>query len=98
SDLLGTLSIAELAESKRAARQFIATTAIVTGVNGLIAGFGVGLALIYLSPHLRAGLDSYLQLSIFAALSVTTTTSLLLDEASIGLLRGDIQFRRNVLF
>lgn len=95
---LGTLSIAELAKDKTGARRLIATMTIATTINGLIAGFGVGLALIYSSPSLRAGLDGGLRLGVFAALTAVNTASLLLDDASVGLLRGDIQLRRNIIF
>ena len=51
---LGTLSIAELAESKTCRQTTRCNYGYRTATNGLIAGFGVGLALIYLSAHLRA--------------------------------------------
>ena len=95
---LGTLVIAELAESKHAARQLIMTTAVVTCVSGFLAGVAVGLVLRHLSADLRPGLTGTLRLAVFAGLSAATTTALLLDDASIGLLRGDIQFRRNTIF
>jgi O-antigen/teichoic acid export membrane protein len=95
---LGTLSIAELTATKRAARQLIATTAITTAVIGLIAGLSVGVILIYASPSLRVGLDGGLRLGVFAVLTSTTTAAVLLDDVSIGLRRSNIQLHRNVVF
>jgi O-antigen/teichoic acid export membrane protein len=95
---LGTLTIAKLSTDRRSARQLISTTAISAAVIGLIAGLFTGLFLIYLSSSLRAGLDSGSRLAVFATLTAITTAALLLDDATIGLLRGDIQLRRNIVF
>jgi O-antigen/teichoic acid export membrane protein len=95
---LGTLTIAELAESRVDARRLLGATTIATGVAGLAAGFGLGILLALASAGLRPALEGSLRLAIFALLCGGTTVGVLLDDACVGLLRGDIQLRRNAIF
>lgn len=95
---LGTVTIAEFAEGLEGARRLLASTIVVTAVLGVAGGTGVGVLLDIASPSLRPGLSGPLHLGLFVFLCGTATVALLLDDACIGLLRGEIQLRRNTIF
>lgn len=95
---LGTLVIAEFADSHEGVRRLLAATIILTGLAGLAIGLVVGVLLVIVSPSFRLALQGAVRLIVFALLCATGTVGLLLDDASVGLLRGDIQLRRNAAF
>ena len=95
---LNTLLISELAADKSEARSLMLTAAAGVGVVAYIISAGVGIGLASLSTTLREGLNGPGSILIFAVLSALTTVLVLLDDACIGLLRGDLQLRRNAVF
>src|SRR3984957_904567 len=95
---LNTLLISELAADKSEARSLMLTAAAGVGVVAYIISAGVGIGLASLSSTLRQGLNGPGEILIFAVLSALTTVLVLLDDACIGLLRGDLQLRRNAVF
>jgi O-antigen/teichoic acid export membrane protein len=95
---LNTLLISELAADKSEARSLMLTAAAGVGVVAYIVSAGVGVGLATISPALRQGLNGPGGILIFAVLSALTTILVLLDDACIGLLRGDLQLRRNAVF
>jgi O-antigen/teichoic acid export membrane protein len=95
---LNTLLISELAADKSQARSIILTAAAGVGVAASIISAGVGIGLANLSSTLRQGLNGPGDILIFAVLGASTTILVLLDDACIGLLRGDLQLRRNAVF
>jgi O-antigen/teichoic acid export membrane protein len=95
---LNTLLISELAADKSQARSLMLTAAAGVGVAAYIISAGVGVGLASLSSTLRQGLHGPGGILIFAVLSALTTVLVLLDDACIGLLRGDLQLRRNAVF
>jgi O-antigen/teichoic acid export membrane protein len=95
---LNTLLISELAADKSEARSLMLTAAAGVGVVAYIISAGVGIGLASLSSTLREGLNGPGEILIFAVLSALTTVLVLLDDACIGLLRGDLQLRRNAVF
>ena len=86
---LNTLLISELAADKSEARSLMLTAAAGVGVVAYILSAGVGIGLASLSTTLREGLNGPGSILIFAVLSALTTVLVLLDDACIGLLRGD---------
>jgi len=95
---LNTLLISELAADKSEARSLMLTAAAGVGVAAYIISAGVGIGLASLSSTLREGLNGPGAILIFAVLSALTTVLVLLDDSCIGLLRGDLQLRRNAVF
>ena len=95
---LNTLLISELAADKSEARSLMLTAAAGVGVVAYILSAGIGIGLASVSTTLREGLNGPGSILIFAVLSALTTVLVLLDDACIGLLRGDLQLRRNAVF
>lgn len=95
---LGTLLISELSADRSHARSLILTAATLVGAFSLVVSGFAGVVLGTLSPALRLGLNSPGKLLIFALLGTFTTVLLVLDDACIGLMRGDLQLRRNTVF
>jgi O-antigen/teichoic acid export membrane protein len=95
---LSTLLISELSSHREKARSIILTSAVITGACSIIVSAAVGIALAELSSTFRQGLAGSVGLPLFILLSAFTTTLFLLDDACIGLLRGDLQLKRNIVF
>jgi O-antigen/teichoic acid export membrane protein len=95
---LSTLLIAELSSHREQARSIILTAAVITAACSVVVSAAVGIALAELSSTFRQSLTGTVGLPIFILLSALTTTLFLLDDACIGLLRGDLQFKRNIVF
>lgn len=95
---LNTMLISELAADKSQARSLMLTAAAGVGVVAYIISAGVGVGLASISTTLREGLNGPGDILIFAVLSALTTVLVLLDDSCIGLLRGDLQLRRNAVF
>jgi O-antigen/teichoic acid export membrane protein len=95
---LGTLLVGELPRQPGKAPSLIAAALVVAGIAGSILGFLFALVAPALSADLRplgAGIGNSL---LFAAGVGLTTFTLVLDQALIGLLRGEFQLWRNGLF
>ena len=95
---LGTLLITELPRQPEKEGELISTALItVGGVGGCI-----GLIFALAAPYAAAGfapLKASIANSILFAVGVSlTAVTLVLDQALIGLLRGELQFWRNTLF
>lgn len=95
---LGTLTIAELSVDRHKVRQLVSATCIVAATASIIGALGTGAALGHTSRHLAPVLAGWLPLSLFALLAGTTAAGLVVDDACIGLLRGEIQLVRNGVF
>src|SRR5438034_69634 len=95
---LGTLLIGELKHQPGKEESLISAALIVVGVVG--GCFGIVFALV--APYLSADFDALranIQIIILFALGVSLTAiTLVLDQAFIGLLRGELQLWRNSLF
>src|SRR5579863_5848590 len=94
---LGTLLITELPRQPGREGSLISTALVVVGAIGGI----VGLAFAVIAPYLIAGfspLHASITNSITFAVGVSLfAITLVLDQALIGLLRGELQFWRNTL-
>ena len=95
---LDTLLVGELPRRPNAQKELIMTALLITGV----VGFGLGVLFAYGSPLLSSefalltkNLPSLLLFSIGVAL---TSVGLVMDQALIGLLKGQIQLQRNTVF
>jgi O-antigen/teichoic acid export membrane protein len=95
---LGTLLIGELPRQPEKAGELITTALVVAGV----AGFGLGVGFAYAAPLLSR---EFLPLStdagsvlLFATGVGVAALSLVLDQALLGFLRGDLQLWRNGVF
>ena len=95
---LSTLLISELSNDKSNRRSLMLTAATGSGLFALVVSGIVGVGLETLSSALRQGLAGLIGLIVFASLSALTTVLLVLDDSCIGLLRGDLQLRRNTVF
>jgi len=95
---LSTLLISELSSDKKQARSLMLTAATGVGVFALIVSGIAGIGLKALSSSLRPGLASSTGIIVFTLVCAFTTILLVLDDSCIGLLRGDLQLRRNTVF
>lgn len=95
---LSTLILSELAIDRSRTRALVLTAGLTAGLTAAVAATGIGLVLHAESPGIRPGLSGPVDILLFSMLSALTTMLAILDNASIGLLRGDMQLRRNVVF
>jgi O-antigen/teichoic acid export membrane protein len=95
---LGTLLIGELPRRREEAGSLISTSLIISA----FAGGGLGVLFALLAPLLSSDLKPLSEgigsVAVFGLGVLLTATSLVLDQALIGLMRGGLQFRRNVIF
>jgi len=94
---LGTLLVGELPKSKNRAE--LASAALLTCAAGSLV-LGVGFAL--LAPHFNERFAAILgpldQKALFVLGAMLTSVSMVLDMATIGVMRGGIQLARNLAF
>jgi O-antigen/teichoic acid export membrane protein len=95
---LGTLLVGELPRQQGKAMSLIsAALIVVAGVGGF---FGIAFAIA--APFVSAGFQplraSFQDVALFAAGVSLTAITIVLDQALIGLLRGELQLWRNILF
>ena len=95
---LNTLVISELSADKEQARSLILTAVASVGIVSLVLSAVVGIGLQSLSSAIREGVHGPVGLLVFTLLGTLTTVLLVLDDACIGLLRGDLQLKRNAVF
>jgi O-antigen/teichoic acid export membrane protein len=95
---LSTLIIGEIANDRSVARMLLLTSATLVGVFAVIVAVGTAFLFRAFSHALRPGLVGPGQFGLFVALAALTTILLILDDACIGLMRGDLQLRRNTVF
>jgi len=95
---LGTLLITELPRHPEQARSLISTSLIVVGGVGGVVGFVFAVVAPYASAGFKPLGASIAYIAIFTSGASFTAISLVLDQALIGLLRGELQFWRNTLF
>lgn len=95
---LSTLLISELARDSTNARSLMVTAAVAVGLVTLVLAVVVGISLESFSAAFREGVSGAVPLLIFALLSALTSVAVVLDDSCVGLLRGDLQLRRNAVF
>jgi len=94
----GTLLIAELPQHPGNEAPLIATTLLTVGIGGGALGAFFALIAPHIAPDLGALGRSGGSIALFAAGVAFTALTMVLDQALVGLLRGDYQFWRNALF
>jgi O-antigen/teichoic acid export membrane protein len=95
---LGTLAIAELSGETAQVRRLLSAACVVAGVASALVGLVTGVVLSHSSRHLAPVLGGGVALASFTLLAGTSAAALVVDDASLGLLRGDIQLHRNTVF
>jgi O-antigen/teichoic acid export membrane protein len=95
---LSTLMISELSRDQSQARSFMLTAAILVGLVSAVAAGVVSFVVHSFTSTVTSGLATPVGTLVFILLSVFTTILLVLDDACIGLLRGDLQLVRNTVF
>jgi O-antigen/teichoic acid export membrane protein len=95
---LGTLLIGELPRRPQQAGPLITTALLVAGTMGLTLGILAAVAAPTVSPGLRPLANNLASVLLFAVGVSLSAITLVLDQALIGLLRGQLQFARNGLF
>jgi O-antigen/teichoic acid export membrane protein len=94
---LGTVLIGEL--PRRRARAGLVSAALLTAAAGsLILALGFVLVASHFSSHLADISGSIDRAALFTVGVVLTATTLVFDQATIGLLRGGLQLTRNIAF
>lgn len=94
----GTLLIGEVSRHPKGAASLITTALAVSGTAGGILGAAFAFAAPWLSPDIQPLAASIWTVLIFAVGVSLTAITLVLDQALIGLLRGNYQFLRNAFF
>jgi O-antigen/teichoic acid export membrane protein len=95
---LGTLLIGELPRQPGKEVSLISAALIVVGGAGACLGVLFALIAPYISSDFQALRTSIQDIVLFAVGVSLTAISLVLDEALIGLLRGELQLWRNTLY
>jgi O-antigen/teichoic acid export membrane protein len=95
---LSTLLISELSHDQSQARSLMLTAATLVGLVSAVTAGVVSLVVHSFSSTVASGLAGPAGTLVFILLSAFTTILLVLDDACIGLLRGDFQLWRNTVF
>ncbi len=95
---LGTLLITELPRNRGQEGSWISFAVILVGGVGLVVGTIFALLAPFVSPDLQPLGANIVHILLFAAGVSLSAVTVILDQAVIGLLRGDLQFWRNTLF
>jgi O-antigen/teichoic acid export membrane protein len=94
---LGTLLTGELSRRGSNVEAFIASGLAMCSVAGLVVA--LFFALVLAGPLGLSGLaDHPVEIAVFATGVVLTAVTLVIDQALLGLLRGGVQLRRNIIF
>jgi len=94
---LGTLLIGELPRRKDAGG-LISAALITASIGSLVMGLGFAVVAPHISDHLMGIGGSPGHVALFTAGVVVTAFALVVDQATIGIMRGGIQLARNVAF
>jgi O-antigen/teichoic acid export membrane protein len=95
---LGTLLMGELPRLERGHRGLLNAALLISGTIGVVLGLFFAYLSPLLSPDLEPLSDSLLAALVFAVGVSLTGLTAVLDQALIGLLRGNLQLARNVVF
>jgi O-antigen/teichoic acid export membrane protein len=95
---LGTLLMGELPRRDRHHRGLLNAALAVSGAIGAALGLGFAIVAPLVSPELGPLSETWVAAVVFALGAGLTGLAGVLDQALIGLLRGGLQLRRNVVF
>ena len=94
---LGTVLIGELPRRRRAAG-LVSAALITAGAGSLVLGLGFAVVAPHVSGRFADISGTLGQAALFAAGVALTAVTLVFDQATIGLLRGQLQLSRNLAF
>lgn len=95
---LGTLLIGELPNQQGKEASLISAALLLVGTVGGCLGIGYALVASHLSSDFQTLGASFSDIVLFALGVSLTSITLVLDQALIGLLRGEVQLWRNTIF
>jgi O-antigen/teichoic acid export membrane protein len=95
---LGTLLIGELPRRQHQAASLITTALAAAGTIGGVLGILFACIAPRISPDFDPLASSFRHIGLFALGTSVTASTIILDQALIGLLRGGLQLWRNTLF
>ena len=95
---LSTLVISELSADRSFARSLILSASVSAGMFAVVISITTGLIFGVLATSLQPGLSGPTKVLLFIVISTLSTVLVVMDDACIGLFRGDLQLRRNTLF
>lgn len=95
---LGTLLIREMPRQPGHEVSLITAALLIVGVFGGIVGLLFALGMPSLSANLSLLRTGFPSLALFAVATAFASMNLVLDQVLIGLLRGELQLGRNILF
>jgi O-antigen/teichoic acid export membrane protein len=95
---LGTLLMGELPRRDRHHRGLLNAALAVSGAIGALIGLGFALLAPLVTPSLEPLSETWVAAVVFAVGAGLTGLAGVLDQALIGLMRGALQLKRNVVF
>lgn len=95
---LSTLLISELSHDRTQARSLMLTAATLVGLVSAVTAGALSFVVHSFSSSVGSGIGGSVGTPVFILLSASTTIVVVLDDACIGLLRGDLQLLRNAVF
>ncbi|GHO46906.1 hypothetical protein KSX_50690 [Ktedonospora formicarum] len=95
---LGTLLLTEIPRNKGQEGALISTALLLVGNVGFLVGIIFSLLAPLISPALRPIGATIQNILLFAASISITAMTVIIDQAVIGLLKGELQFYRNTIF
>jgi O-antigen/teichoic acid export membrane protein len=93
----GTLLMGELPRQSGREKSLIATALITVGFAGTVLGVLFAIVVPWLSPDLSTLSANFTSISLFSFGVCLTAMTLVVDQALIGLFRGELQLWRNVI-
>lgn len=93
----GTLLMGELPRQSGNEKSLITTALITVGLAGTVLGVLFAIVAPWLSPDLSALSENFVHISLFSVGVCLTAMTLVIDQALIGLFRGELQLWRNVI-
>lgn len=93
----GTLLMGELPRQSGKEKSLITTALITVGLAGTVLGVLFAIVAPWLSPDLSALSENFVHISLFSVGVCLTAMTLVIDQALIGLFRGELQLWRNVI-
>jgi O-antigen/teichoic acid export membrane protein len=95
---LGTLLIGELPRRDATRAGLVSAALLACALGSLLLGIGFVIVAPHVSSHFAVVLGTPGRAALFVAGSVVTGVTLVFDQATIGLLRGQLQLARNITF
>ena len=95
---LDTMLVGELPRNHQSRGTMITTALLVTGVIGIVLGILFAYGTPFISPELNPLAHNISNSLLFAIGVGLTSITLVVDQALIGLLRGQMQLQRNFIF